>query len=228
MTETTTIAMKDGAQMGAEIAAPAKTPGTGILIVPPIFGIDDGMRDIMADWAGRGCVAVALDLFHRTIPGPLGRDGADREKAQSRYQNFDAEQGVKDLGDAVSWLRADSRCNGKVVVFGYCFGGRYAFLATTRLGVDAAVSFHGTKIGLNLDEAAKVSCPLSIHVGDNDPSVPMDEVRATQGALAGSELAKVHVYPGCVHGFTGKGRPAYDEAADALSTRAAADIIAAL
>lgn len=228
MTETITIAMKDGAQMGAELAAPARGPATGIIIVPAIFGIDDGVRDIMSEWTGRGCVVAAVDLFHRTIPGPLGRDGGDREKAQSRYQNFDAEQGVADLGDAVSWLRDDPRCSGKVVVFGYCFGGRYAYLAATRLGVDGAVSFHGTKIGLNLDEAGKVSCPLSIHVGDSDPSVPMAEVEATRAALAGNALAQVHIYPGCVHGFTGKDRPAYDAAADAASTRAAADIIAAL
>lgn len=227
MTETVTITTRDGAKMGAEIATPAGK-GAGIVMIPPIFGIDDGVRGIMTDWAGRGCVSLFIDMFHRTIPGPLGREGDGRERAHKRYAEFDAEQGMKDLADAVAWLRGHPACNGKVVVFGYCFGGRYAYLSTARGVADGAVSFHGTKIGLNLDEAGNVSAPLSIHVGDNDPSIPMSEVEATRKALAGNPLAEVHVYPGCVHGFTGKGRPAYDANADQASTEAAARLIASI
>lgn len=228
MIEKVTIPMTDGARMGAELAAPAGPPAPGILIVPAIFGIDDGIRGIMADWAGRGCVAVAVDSFHRTIPGTCGRDEAGREKAQKRYAEFDAEQGMKDFAEAIGWLRKDARCNGKVVVFGYCFGGRYAFLSAARGLADGAVSFHGTKIGLNLDEASGVAVPLSIHVGDNDRSIPMAEVEATIKALDGNPLAEVVVYPGLEHGFTGRGRPAYDADADANSTAAAARIVAEL
>lgn len=227
MTEPVTITTRDGAKMGAEIVAPA-AKGTGIVLIPPIFGIDDSVRDIMAAWAGRGCGALFIDMFHRTVPGPLGREGAEREKAHHRYEHFDVEQGVRDLEDAVAWLRRHPACNGKVVVFGYCFGGRYAYLASARSIADGGVSFHGTKIGLNLDEAKNVRRPLSIHVGDRDPSVPMSEVEATQKALAGNDMVDIHVYPGCVHGFTGKGRPAYDAEADAASTAAAARLIASI
>jgi carboxymethylenebutenolidase len=224
MTETITISMRDGAGMGAEILAPA-AKGTGIVFIPPIFGIDDSVRDIMSDWAGRGCVSLFIDMFHRTIPGPLGREGNGRELAQKRYGEFDVEQGVNDLGDAIAWLRRHPKCNGTVVVFGYCFGGRYAYLSLTRGLADGAVSFHGTKIGLNLDEAVRVTKPLSIHVGDADASISMDEVRATQKALAGNPMADIRVYPGVVHGFTGKGRPAYDENADTSATWAAEQMI---
>ena len=225
MTETLVIPMSDGAKMGAELSAPGRAPGTGIVIVPAIFGIDDGVREIMDDWAARGCVALAVDSFHRSIPGTMDRDAAGREKAQKRYAAFDAEQGMKDFAGAIAWLRRDARCNGRVAVFGYCFGGRYAFLAAARGIADGAVSFHGTKIGLSLDEAKNVCRPLSIHVGDKDASIPMSEVEATRDALAGSPLAEVHVYPGCVHGFTGKGRPSFDVAADAAATAAAERLI---
>jgi carboxymethylenebutenolidase len=225
MTEALAIPMSDGAAMDAELVAPKNGPAPGILIIPAIFGIDDGVREIMDNWAERGCVALAVDSFHRSIPGTMGRDEAGREKAQKRYASFDAEQGAKDFAEAVAWLRRDARCNGRVVVFGYCFGGRYAFLAAARGFADGAVSFHGTKIGLDLDEAKNVCGPLSIHVGDKDASIPMSEVEATRKALEGIPLAEVHVYPGCVHGFTGKGRPAFDAAADASSTAAAERLI---
>jgi dienelactone hydrolase len=178
MTETVAIPMSGGAAMDVELVAPKNGPAPGILIIPAIFGIDDGVRDIMTAWAA-----------------------------------------------AVAWFRKDPRCNGKVVVFGYCFGGRYAFLAAARGLADGAVSFHGTKIGLNLDEAKNVCRPLSIHVGDKDGSIPMSEVEATRDALAGNPLAEVHVYPGCVHGFTGRGRPSFDAGADAASTAAAERLI---
>lgn len=228
MTEILTVSARDGAKMGAELTVAKTAPGTGIIMIPPIFGIDDSVRDIMADWAARGCTSLFIDMFHRTIPGPLGREGDGREKAQKRYGEFDAEQGVADMADAVAWLRQHPSCNGKVVVFGYCFGGRYAYLSVARALADGAVSFHGTKIGLNLDEAKNVSRPLSIHVGDVDPSIPMDEVEDTRKALAGNRLAEVHVYPGVVHGFTGKGRPAYDRNADQSSTAAAERMIRSL
>lgn len=230
MHESLSITTADGCAMPAEILRPqaAATKAPGIVLIPAIFGLDEGTRDIMAFYAEKGYPVLVPDLFWRSIPGPLGREGEDRDKAQARYAGFDVDQGVADLGDAVAWLRKDAACNGKVVVFGYCFGGRYAYLAGTRLGVEGGVSFHGTKIGLNLDEADRLACPLSIHVGDSDPSIPMAEVEATRAALEGKPGVRVHVYPGCVHGFTGKGRPSYDAAADAASTQAALALLSSL
>lgn len=228
MTENITIATADGGAMPAEVSYPAGGSGVGIVMVPPIFGVESGTRDIMDDYAAKGCVVVTPDMFWRTIPGTLGREGEEREKAQERSENFDVEQGVKDLNDAVAHTRAMDQCNGKVVVFGYCFGGRFAYLAGTRLGVDGAVSFHGVAMGQHLDEAEKLSCPLSIHVGDSDPVVPMEEIEAVKAAIGAKPGVEIRVYPGVGHGFTGKGRANYDETADTESNRAALALIQAL
>ena len=228
MIEQISVSMRDGAKMGAALAPVAGGRDVGIVMIPAIFGLDDGVYEIMDEWAARGCPVLGVDLFHRTIPGPLGRDGADRDKAQKRYAEFDVEQGVADLADSVAWLRQHPGCNGRVVVFGYCFGGRYAYLSATRGLADGALSFHGTKIGLSLDEAKNLCRPLSIHVGDKDPSIPMTEVEATRAALAGNRLAEIFVYPGCVHGFTGRGRPSFDALADGASSAAAEKMIRSL
>lgn len=222
------IATRDGRKLPAELIFKFGAKAPGVVMIPPIYGLSDGERAIAWDYANAGFPTLVIDLFFRTLPGPLGREGADRDKAQARYAGFEVEQGVSDLADAVATLRKMPECNGKVIVCGYCFGGRYAYLSVTRGIADAAVSFHGTKIGLDLDEAAHVRAPLEIHVGDKDPSVPMEEVERTRQALAGNPLASVHVYAGAVHGFTGKGRPSFHEAADTGSRDGALKLLRAL
>ncbi len=225
MTETITIATADGGALPAEVSYPSGGPGVGIVMVPPIFGIEDGTRDIMDGYAAKGCVVVTPDMFWRTIPGTLGREGEAQAKARARSDNFDVEQGVRDLADAIAHVRAMDKCNGKVVVFGYCFGGRFAYLAGTRLGVEGAVSFHGVAMGQHLEEADRLSCPLSIHVGDSDPVVPMEEIEAVKAAIGAKPGVEIRVYPGVGHGFTGKGRANYNETADVESNRAALALI---
>jgi carboxymethylenebutenolidase len=135
---------------------------------------------------------------------------------------------VQDLGYAVEQFRRMTECNGKVAVFGYCFGGRYAYLAAAHGIADAAVSFHGTKIGLDLAKAAAIASPLQLHCGAVDPQVPMEEVERTKQALAGNSQAQIFVYPGAAHGFTGKGRPSYQEVADVGSRHAALALLGLL
>lgn len=222
------IPMRDGRKLPAELIANPGARAPGVVIIPPIFGLGEGERAIAWDYANEGFPVLAPDMFFRTVPGALGREGADRDKAYARNEAFALEQGVSDLADAVAALRKLPECNGRVVVLGYCFGGRLTFLAVARGIADGGVSFHGTKIGLHLNEAAHVRAPLQIHVGDMDASIPMEEVERTRQALAGNPHASVHVYAGAAHGFTGKGRPSFHEAADTGSREGALRLLRSL
>lgn len=222
------IPTRDGRKLPAALIARPGTKAPGVVMIPPIFGLGEGERAIARDYADAGFPVLAPDMFFRTVPGALGREGADRDKAFARNQGFAVEQGVSDLADAVAALRKLPECNGRVVVFGYCFGGRLAYLAVARGFADGAVTFHGSKIGLHLDEAANARAPLQIHVGDSDTSIPMEEIERTRTALAGNPHASVHVYAGAVHGFTGKGRPSFHEAADTGSRAGALRLLRSL
>lgn len=198
----------------AEPDGDGKAPG--ILLITAIFGVDETMRALTDAWADDGFIVSVPDIFWRVMPGPT----ADMEKAFARYEAFDVEQGFNDVEDLIKDLRAHPRCNGKVAVLGYCFGGRYAHVATARFGADAAGAFHGTLIGKNIDEATKVKCPVSYHFGAEDPVVPMDEVNAIKAAFAGRANAEIAVYDGVGHNFSMPGKPGYDAAA-AKTSRAA-------
>ncbi len=222
------IETRDGRALPADLIAKPGPKAPVVVMIPPIFGLGEGERAIAWDYADAGFPVLVPDLFFRTVPGPLGREGADRDKAYARNAGFAVEQGVSDLADAVAHARKLPEGNGRVAVFGYCFGGRFTFLAVARGFADGGVTFHGTNIGAHLAEAANLRAPLQIHVGDSDSSIPMDEVERTRQALAGNPQAAVQVYAGAVHGFTGKGRPSFHEAADSGSREGALRLLRSL
>ncbi|NKB22511.1 MAG: hypothetical protein GKS01_18655 [Alphaproteobacteria bacterium] len=188
----------------------------GLLYITAISGADATNRMLGDAWAADGFVVSMPDIFWRQHPGPT----ADREIAQARYAAFDAEQGMLDIEDIISDLKSRPNCNGKIAVLGFCFGRRYAHLCASRLGVDAAAAFHGTKIGLHLDETQNITCPVSYHFGSVDNSIPMDEVNAIKVSYANHPNAEIAVYEGHAHNFSTPGKPAYD--ADVAKTSRAA------
>jgi dienelactone hydrolase len=114
----------------------------------------------------------------------------------------------------------------RVAVVGYGAGGCSAFLAVTRLGAAAAVAFHPLGIGAYLREAALVRAPLSLHLGDADERVPLEEVRAIKGALEGFATTEIYRYAGAGQGFALDGSPGYDATAAALAEQRACAFLA--
>jgi carboxymethylenebutenolidase len=217
-----------GRQMPAQYFRATTATQPVVLFVSGIFGLRPGVRDIIADLTVAGCSVLAPDLFFRSEPGPLADHGEEQQRAMARYKAFDSVQGMADLSAAAAALRGMTGHNGKLVVFGYCFGGLYAYLAAARGLVEGAVSFHGTKIGQHLDEAAKIACPIQFHVGDADGQIPMEEVERTRASLAGHPAARFFVYPGVGHGFTDRGRACHHEPSDAASFAAALTLLRSL
>ena len=212
-----TYTTRAGEGFDGYLATPAGDgPAPGILMITAIFGIDDEMKELADAWAADGFVVSVPDIFWRVMPGPT----ADMEKAFARYGAFDQAQGMLDIEDLVGDLKARGQCNGKVAMLGFCFGGLYAHLGAARLGIDAAGSFHGTKIGDAIDETSKITCPVSFHFGDEDPVVPMEEVEAIKAAYASHPNAEIAVYSGATHNFSMPRKDGYHAEAAAKSREA--------
>jgi carboxymethylenebutenolidase len=212
-----TYTTRAGENFTGYLTAPASgTPAPGILLITAIFGVDDEMKELADAWAADGFVVSTPDIFWRVMPGPT----ADMEKAFARYGAFDADQGMLDIEDLLKDLKARPECNGKVALLGFCFGGRYAHLAAARLGIDAAASFHGTKIGEHLDETPNVTCPVSFHFGSADPAIPMEEVEAIKAAYASHANAEIAVHEGASHNFAMPYKQGYHEEAAKASREA--------
>lgn len=217
-----TVETADGKTFAAPLVLPTATPAAAIVILPPIFGVDQQMLDLAGRCARHGYVATVLNQFWRdATPQTFARTPEDRTLAFARAQRVDVDQLVEDLGAAIAALRARPECDGTIAVMGYCFGGRYAFLAAARLTIDAAATFHGTQIELSLADAPRVAAPLSLHFGGDDPLTPPDVIDAIRAALEHRDDANIEVYPGAVHNFSQPGWPGYDPDVSVKSETAA-------
>jgi carboxymethylenebutenolidase len=125
---------------------------------------------------------------------------------------------------ATDWLRAQQLGNGTVAAIGFCGGGRFAFLAAVRCGVDAAASLYGLGISQLLGEIDNVRCPVQLHYGLQDQHIPRDEIDAVAAGVRGRPHIEVLLYPDAGHSFANPVRPTYDPAAAKL----AAERIAAM
>lgn len=222
-----TIAAAGSSTFDSYIAAPAAGEGAGVVIVSTVSGVDSDMTYYADALAAEGFVASAPDMFWRDAdPGPLHWDVEGRKRAFARNERYDLELGMKDLSDVIADLKKHPRCNGRVAVMGFCFGGPFALLAAARYGTDAGISFHGSHVENHLEEVHRVRCPLSFHYGDRDEVAPMAAIERIREAFSGLPDAEVYVYPGAGHGFMtmtrGPGymesvaRPAWERALDVL------------
>ena len=194
-----TYTTRAGDSFSGRLSTPSgSSKAPGILMITAIFGIDKEMEELADAWAADGFVVSTPDIFWRVMPGPT----ADMEKAFARYNAFDFDKGIQDVEDLMKDLRNRPECNGNVGVLGFCFGGRYAQIAASRYGANAAAAFHGTMIGKHLDETGKINCPVSYHFGSDDPVVPMDEVEAIKKSFAGRANADIVVHQGASHNFS--------------------------
>jgi carboxymethylenebutenolidase len=216
-----TITAADGGRFDSYVAAPESGKGTGVIIVSTISGVDSDMTHYADALAGEGFVASAPDMFWRDAdPGPLVWNDDGRKRAFARNERYDLELGMKDLADVIADLKTHPRCNGKISVMGFCFGGPFALLAAARYATDAGISFHGSHAENHLDEIDKVRCPLSFHYGDRDQVAPMAAIERIKAAFTRLSDAKVYVYPGAGHGFMTMTRGYMESAAHPAWARA--------
>ncbi len=202
------IDASDGGSFEAYLALPRDARAPGLLLLPPIFGIEPVIREMADRYAARGFVVLVPNQFWRDgEPGIMARSDEGRAAALARAKRVDVETIVRDVASAIGALRAMPECNGEVAVLGLCFGGRYAYLAAARLDVGAAAAYHGTQVGACLPELPRA--PIGLHYGSEDPVAPMSEVHAIEAALRDVPHAGVYVYDGVSHNFSLPNDPHY-------------------
>ncbi len=202
-TRTESITVDDGT-FAAHVAVPGSGSGPGLVVLQEIFGVNDYIKAVCQRLAEMGYVALAPDMFWRQEPGftvePAEGD-AGMEAAFARMGGFDWATVEGDVGAALDLLRGLPECSGEAGLIGFCFGGTLTFLGAAALDPTCAVSYYGSGVAGNLDQADNVSCPILFHFGGSDPYLPSEDSQAVAARFADVDSAEVLIQPDAGHAF---------------------------
>ena len=201
------IRSSDGGEFDCYLALPddaSKVPA--IVLAAAVHGVDEDIRAIADEFAQKGYIAAAPDLFWRSVPGPLGRDDErTRTRSQPRLEKIKA--GEADMADTLAEVRKLPQSNGRAASMGFCYGGPYAILGPKRLGFEGGISCHGTQLIDYLNELEGVTAPVCIVWGDQDHAAPPPVQEAYRKVPGRMKNVEVHIVPGVLHGYMMRGNP---------------------
>jgi carboxymethylenebutenolidase len=222
------IRSSEGPEFDCYLVTPdAKNKVPAIVLASAIHGVDKDLRGIADEFASRGYLAIAPDLFWRTTPGPLTReDPRSAPRGQPRLEKI--KTGEQDLKDALALARKQPLFNGKAAVIGFCYGGPFAVLGPKRLGYDAGISCHGTQMLDYIGELDGVRQPVCVIWGDKDHLAPPPVLDAYREAAKRMKNLELHIFSGIEHGYMMKDAKVYDAKSYAFSMERALAILKGL
>src|SRR5712691_1576030 len=171
-----------------------------IVLAAAVHGVDKDIRDLADEFGSHGYLAAAPDLFWRSVPGPLPHeDKRSAERSQPRLEKIKA--GEADMADTLAHIRTLPQFNGRAAAMGFCYGGPYSILGPKRLGYDAGIACHGTRMLDFIDELDGVTQPICIMWGDQDHAAPAEVLEAYRAVPSRMANVDVHIFPGVLHGY---------------------------
>lgn len=219
-----TLSTPDGSMRAYE-ALPDATATTAVIVIPEAFGLNGHIEDVTERLAVAGHRGLGLDIFHRSGGGTAPYD--DFAKVLPLFEGLTDEGLLDDIDAARSHLHDAGIADASIGIVGFCFGGRTTYLAALRRALGASVGFYGGGIVTGrfpqfpplVDESAALQTPWLGLFGDDDQSIPVDDVERLRAALDERTTVAHEIvrYSGAEHGFHCDQRPSYkrEAAADA-------------
>ncbi len=203
------------------LATPEGGRHPGVVMIHDVWGLADHTRDLARRLMREGFCVLAVDLYRRL-------DARGIEDPGAFIRSLPDPDMLAEIQAAIDALAGHARCTGRVGVTGFCMGGQYVILAACGCrGLSAAVSFYGmlsydhgmlaATSGQQLDRARKprspleaiqdLDCPLLGLFGEDDPFVPVSDVRELERRLAKTPHAhEIVLYAGAGHAFMNETR----------------------
>jgi carboxymethylenebutenolidase len=179
----------DGHSFSAYRAEPTDTPKGAVVVLSDVYGVTPHLQKEVDSFAAQGYVAIAPAL-------------AAQESANDSPSVATALQEIQATVDAV-------KSAGKVAIVGYDWGGYLAYVSANNLN-DLACAIGYYPAGISEERWVKRKIPTLLHLPENDPSLPMDEIvkfRAQRPDVSAFS------YPEARNGFNFDAAETFDEAA---------------
>jgi carboxymethylenebutenolidase len=206
---TISLTASDGHTLSAYLAGP-EDASRALVVVQEIFGVNHHIRTVCDGFAAEGYRVIAPALFDRAERDVELAYDADGVRTGLRLRTAIApEATLLDITAAAKALGSGKR----IGIIGYCWGGTLAWQAACQTDdFAAAVGWYGGGIAAQKDLAPR--CPVELHFGETDGSIPLSDVVAIRAAHP--DIA-IFTYPGAGHGFGCSERAGYDAEATSLA-----------
>jgi carboxymethylenebutenolidase len=211
-------------------ARPAAPARRAVIVVQEAFGVNPYIEGVTERFATEGFDAVAPAFFHRAGGGTAPYD--DFAQVLPLYEGLSDDGILTDLDAAITHLESLGHARASIGVVGFCFGGRITFLAAARRTFGASVGFYGgglvtprfPQFPALVDEGATLKTPWLGLFGDQDGSIPVEDVETLRAALGSAPVpTEIVRYPGAEHGFFCDERPSFNAEVSADAWRRTLD-----
>jgi carboxymethylenebutenolidase len=184
-----------GAPARAYFAAPKRVAKAGaVLVIHENRGLTPHIQDVARRIALAGFMAIAPDLL-----APQGGTPADEDRGRALIGSIDYDLALAQARAFADKARRVPRGSGKVGTVGFCWGGAFVNRMAVAGGIDAGVSYYGPAPAPV--EAARVSCPLMLHLPEKDARVAQTATPWVAALKAAGKPVTAFTYPGVDHAF---------------------------
>ncbi len=203
--------MSGGDTVSAYLCVPeGKGPFPALVVVHEWWGLTDWVRDNAKDLAGRGYVALAIDLYR-------GRVADNPEVAHELMRGLPEDRATRDLVAAVNFLksRPDVKKT-RVGSIGWCMGGGYSLATALNVPDLAACVVCYGRLVTDSSSAAKIPCPILGIFGAKDMGITPKDVQDFESLVKkmGKNI-EVKEYQDAGHAFMNPGNTTGFKKADA-------------
>jgi carboxymethylenebutenolidase len=177
----------------AYLAVPdGRGPWPGVVVIHEAFGLTDDIRAWCGRFASEGYLAIAPDLLHwssalRCLMAAFRTLGAGRGRA---FAEIDATR---------AHLAERADCTGRVGVVGFCVGGGFALVASTRGFAASAPNY--APLPPDPEAALRGACPIVASYGGRDRQLRGTAARLEETLMRLEVPHDVREYPGASHSF---------------------------
>ncbi len=214
-------------QIPAFSSSPKGRARGAVIVVQEAFGLTEHIAEIVDRLAAEGYRSIAPALFHRQGSPVVEYEAllvAEKtERLLEIMGQLSGEEIAADLDATLEHLVAEGFSAESTGMVGFCMGGAVVCAACSRPGIAAGVTFYGggvTTGRFGMPPLVEVA-PAIVHpwlglYGDEDPSIPVEQVEALRDAAATATApTEIIRYAAAGHGFNCDARPDHFNAAAA-------------
>jgi len=183
----------------------------GVVVVHENRGLNPYIEDVGRRTALEGFISLAPDAL-----SPLGGYPGNDDDGRAMQKQRNQQEMLEDFIAAYKYLKNHPKCNGKVGVVGFCFGGWISNMMAVRIpDLSAAVPYYGRQPAA--EDVPKIKAPLMLQYAELDKRVNAGWPDYEKTLIENDKEYEAFMYPKVNHGFHNNTTPRYNEAAANLS-----------